>query len=105
MTIVKSSALAIIVNSSVFVRVFQKTSSVPGSGWKAGSNGGSPEVRRLFQRQETVSWDVAVRGGESWSKGGCGAPRLGRCCAASARDLLSFGVYLDSHLNAWSSRK
>src|SRR5216683_1810551 len=59
MTIVKRTALAIIVNSSDFGRVFQKTSSVPGSGWKAGSNGGSPEVRRLFQRQETVSWDVA----------------------------------------------
>src|SRR2546429_5335882 len=35
-----------------------------------------------------------------WSKGGCGAPRLGRCCAASARDLLSFGDRKSTRLNS-----
>src|ERR1700680_2263798 len=59
MTMVNSSALAIIVNSSVSLRVFPETLCVSGSGRKAGSNGGSPEARRLFQRQKTVSWDVA----------------------------------------------
>src|SRR5260370_14705206 len=59
MAVVNSSALAIIVNSSISGRVLQTKSGVPGSGRKAGSNGGSPEARRLFQRQKTVGWDVA----------------------------------------------
>src|SRR6266853_6531628 len=59
MTMVNSSALAIIVNSSVSVRVFPQTLCASGSGRKAGSNGGSPEARRLFQGQKPVSWDVA----------------------------------------------
>src|SRR6266446_3144692 len=46
-----------------------------------------------------------VRGGESRDKGSGGATRLGRCCAASVRDLFGLGVDRDFHLNAWSSRK
>src|SRR5580700_1856288 len=36
---------------------------------------------------------------------GGGAPKLGRRCAATARDLFAWGVGLEFHLNAWSSRK
>src|ERR1700680_1486441 len=99
MTMVNSSALAIIVNSSASVMVFPQTFCASGSGRKAGSNGGSPEARRLFQRQETVSWNVAGEGGKAWGKGGGGAARLGRCCAASARDLC-LRLEPDSHLKA-----
>src|SRR5260370_20074675 len=59
MTMVNSNALAIIVNSSALVRVPPQTLGGSGSGRKAGSNGGSPEARRLFQRQKTVGWDMA----------------------------------------------
>src|SRR6266851_5372657 len=67
MTMVNSSALAIIVNSSVSVRVFQQTSSVSGSGRKAGSNGGSPEARLGYPGARTSGSDVVcVRRKLSW---------------------------------------
>ena len=46
-----------------------------------------------------------VRGGESQSKRRCDAARLGRRCAASARDLFGLPVDSHSHVNALSSRK
>src|SRR5271168_2904892 len=62
MTMVNSSALAIIVNSSVSVRVFPQTLCVSGSGRKAGSNGGPPEARLGCPRTRTSRWDVASMG-------------------------------------------
>src|SRR5208282_3265505 len=59
---VNSSALAIIVNSSVSVRVFRQTLCVSGSGRKAGSNGGPPEARLGCPRTRTSRWDVASMG-------------------------------------------
>ena len=57
-------------------------------------------MRRLFQWQKPVSWDVAVVRRRARRQGGGGAPRLGRRCPASARDLLGLRVDWDSHLNA-----
>src|SRR5271169_2761474 len=59
MTMVNSSALAIIVNSSVSLRVFPQTFSASRSGRKAGSNGGPPEVRLAYPGVRTSGWDVA----------------------------------------------
>src|SRR5580700_11119541 len=60
MTMVNSRAFAIIVNSPASVRVFPPTFRASGSGGKAGRKGGPREVRRLFQWQKPVSWDVAA---------------------------------------------
>src|SRR5271156_1079842 len=67
MKMVNSSALAIIVNSSVSVRVFPHTFSAFGGGRKAGSNGGPPEARLGYPGVKTSGWDVAWVGRKlSW---------------------------------------
>jgi hypothetical protein len=45
---VNKSALAIILKSSVFEKVFRQHNGVSGSGRKAGRKGGPSEARRLF---------------------------------------------------------
>src|SRR5271155_1054117 len=62
MTMVKSSALAIIVNSTVYLRVFLEILCVSGSGQEAGSNGGRPEARLGCPRTRMSRWDVASVG-------------------------------------------
>src|ERR1700684_3128434 len=62
MTMVNSSALAIIVNSSVSVRVFPQTFSASRSGRKAGNNEGPPEARLGYPGARTSRWDVASAG-------------------------------------------
>src|SRR5580704_10843779 len=69
MTMVKSSALAIIVNSTVPLRVFLETLCVSGRGRKAGSNGGPPEARLGCPRTRTSRWDVASVGRKLSSRG------------------------------------
>src|SRR5271156_1440111 len=69
MTMVNSSALAIIVNSTVSLRVFLETLCVSGSGRKAGSNGRPPEVRLGCPRTRTSRWDVAWVGRKLSSRG------------------------------------
>src|SRR5208282_4805118 len=67
MTMVNSSALAIIVNSSVSVRVFPQTLCVSGSGRKAGSNGDPPEARLGYPGARTSRWGAAGVGRKlSW---------------------------------------
>src|SRR5260370_40731662 len=67
MTMVNSSALAIIVNSSVSVRVFPQTFAASGSGRKVGSNGGPPEARLGYPGVRTSGWDIAWVGRKlSW---------------------------------------
>src|SRR5260370_14683144 len=69
MTMVNSSALAIIVNSSVSVRVFPQTFAASRSGRKAGSNGGPPEARLGYPGVRTSGWDVAWVGRKlSWRR-------------------------------------
>src|SRR5216684_3757159 len=105
MTMVNSSALAIIVNSSVSVRFSNKLRVFLGAGGKRVATEALQRRAGCSKGRERWVETWPVRGGESQSKGGCGAARLGRCCAASARDLFGLRVDLDSHLNAWSSRK
>src|SRR5579863_3226518 len=60
MAMVNKSAFAIIVKSSVFVKVFPRENGVSESGRKAGRKGGPSETRRLFGWRKPVSGDVAV---------------------------------------------
>src|ERR1700675_2136041 len=67
MTMVNSSALAIIVNSSVSVKVSPQTLCVSRSGREAGSNGGPPEARLGYPGVRTSGWDVTWAGTKlSW---------------------------------------
>src|SRR5580704_18604578 len=61
MAMVSSSAFAIILKSSVLVKVFPQDNGVSGSGRKAGRKGGPSEARRLFGWRKPVSGDVAGR--------------------------------------------
>src|ERR1700675_1983872 len=84
MTMVNSSALAIIVNSSVSVRVFPQTFSVSGSGRKAGSNGGPPEACLGYPSARTSRWDVACVG-RKLSRRGAGEPLQRRAWGIQVR--------------------